>query len=242
MCNMSGHSKWSTIKRQKEVNDQARGKLFSKLSKAISIAVKSGGGPNSDSNLKLRGAMDAARTSNMPKENIKRAIERASESSSQLVEVVYEGFGAQNVGIIVEAATDNKNRTAQEVKYAFERNGGNMAGPGAVSYNFTKKGYMLVKKAADVQEQMLVLIDLGVLDVQDSSEGLNVYTVPTELFSVKQKIEDKGFMVLESEIIQEPVVPVKIESESDVQRIYKLLDALDNLDDVQKVFSSADIK
>jgi YebC/PmpR family DNA-binding regulatory protein len=184
--------------------------------------------------------MDAARTSNMPKENIKRVLRQAQDKLTDLVEITYEGFGPGGVGIIVEAATDNKNRTAQEVKYVFERNGGIMAGPGAVSYNFVKKGYMLVKKSADPQEQMLVLIDLGVLDVQDSSEGLDVYTVPTELFSVKQKIEDKGFMVLESEIIQEPLVPVKIESESDVQRIYKLLDALDNLDDVQKVFSSAD--
>src|SRR3989344_9300740 len=123
---MSGHSKWSTIHRKKEINDQARGKLFSKLSKAISISVKSGGGPNPDMNLKLKVAIDTARSANMPKENIERAISRAAEAAD-LEEITYEGFGPGGVGIIVEAATDNRNRTVQELKQIFDRNGGSLA-------------------------------------------------------------------------------------------------------------------
>lgn len=142
---MSGHSKWSTIKRQKAVTDQARGKIFSKLSKAISVAVKTGGSDNPDFNPKLRVAVETAKASNMPKSNIDRAIQRASEVGD-LTEVLYEGFGPYGVGVVVEATTDNKNRTSQEIKTIFDRSGGNLGGPGSVMFNFVKKGMIIIKR------------------------------------------------------------------------------------------------
>ncbi len=239
---MSGHSKWSTIKRQKGINDQAKGKLFSKFSKAISVAVKSGGGPNPDSNYKLRIAIDAARAGNMPKENIKRAIDRASETASSLIEAQYEGFGPANIGILVEVTTDNKNRAAQEVKLAFDRGGGRMAGPGSVAFNFNKRGYILVEKTGDVEAQMLTIIDLGVEDVSPSDEGLEVYVAPTDLYEKRQAFEESGFKVIESEIVQIPVSTIKVADEAMVQKVYKLLDALEGIEDVEKVFTNADIE
>src|SRR3989344_6041026 len=150
---MSGHSKWATIHRSKEVKDAKRGNLFAKMGRAISIAVKAGGGPDPSANFKLRVAIEKARAADMPKENIERAIAKASEGGA-LEEVTYEGFGPGGIGVIVEAATDNKNRTAQEIKNAFERGGGNLAGPGSVSFNFEQKGFLLVKKTDKPDEQM----------------------------------------------------------------------------------------
>src|SRR3990170_358602 len=153
---MSGHSKWSTIKRKKATTDMVRGKLFSKISKTIATAVKGGGSNNPETNSKLRVAIEEARAANMPKANVERALKKGGEGN--VSEFTYEGFGPGGISVIVEGATDNRNRTGQEIKGIFERGGGSLAGPGAVSFNFKQKGLILVEKGADPQSQMLSMI------------------------------------------------------------------------------------
>lgn len=236
---MSGHSKWSTIKHKKAATDAAKGKLFSRLVKAISIAVKTGGGDNPESNAKLRVAIDAAKAANMPKGNIDRAINKASSEGENLEEVTYEGFGPGGFGVIVEVATDNRNRTGQEIKSIFDKRGGQLAGPGAVSYNFEPKGFLVVKKGDDLDHQMLTLIDLGVEDMEEIDEGIEVYVSPNELYEVKNKIEEKGFGVENAELIQKPKTLQKLEGEKAAKAI-DFLEMLDEHDDVQKVFANLD--
>lgn len=234
---MSGHSKWATIKRQKAANDKSRGQTFSKLSRAITIAAKTGGGPNPDSNYKLRMAIDAARAENMPKDTIDRAINKAS-GAEQVEEVTYEGFGPGGVAIIIQAATDNRNRTAQEVKSILDRGGGSMGQPGSVSFNFDSKGFLLVKKEGNVDEQMLSLIDAGVDDIVEGEDGLEVYVSPQELYGAKGKIEAARFSVLQAELVQKPKTFIELD-EAKSEKLYALLDKLDELEDVQKVFDNA---
>jgi YebC/PmpR family DNA-binding regulatory protein len=236
---MSGHSHFATIKRQKAVNDAAKGNLFSKLARAIMIAAKGGADP--DMNFKLRVEIDKARAASMPKENIDRAIAKATTEAANLQEVVYEGFGPGGIGVIVEAATDNKNRSAQEVKNAFDRGGGNMAGPGAVSFNFEQKGFLLIKKNEDSETQMLTLIDLGAEDIQDTEEGFEVYVAPEKLSEAHKKIEEGGFEVLTSELQMRPKNYVELDNPSDASKAMKLLDSLEAIEDVSKVFSNLDI-
>lgn len=237
---MSGHSKWSTIKRKKEATDSARGKVFSKLSKAISIAIKTGGGPNPDANYKLRMAMDAAKAENMPKANIDRILAKA-DAEGTIDEIMYEGFGPASIGILVEAATDNRNRTAQEIKGLFERGGGALGGPGSVSYNFDSKGYLLVEKKGDTATQELALIDLGVEDLEETMDGIEVYTSPSSIFTLKEKIIKNGFTVLKSELCMKPKTLQMIDDADKARKIIGLLDTLENHDDVQKVFSNLDL-
>jgi len=237
---MSGHSKWSTIKRQKNANDQARGKLFSKLAKAISVAVKTGGGPNPDSNYKLKMAVEQAKSSNMPKENIDRAIQRASGSDTNLQEVTYEGFGPFGVGLIIEAATDNKNRTGQEVKNLLERSGGSMGGPGSVAFNFDSRGLIVIKKKADAEAQMLGLIDLGIEDFEETDDAIEAYVNSVDLMDTAKKLTERGEDVVESKLIQKPKNLINLESAEKSDKLIKLLDNLDELEDVQNVFMNAD--
>ncbi|OGM30155.1 hypothetical protein A2630_02970 [Candidatus Woesebacteria bacterium RIFCSPHIGHO2_01_FULL_44_10] len=237
---MSGHSKWSTIKHKKAVTDAARGRLFSRLVKAIAIAVKTGGGADPDANPKLRVAMEAAKAANMPKVNIDRVITKASSEGENFEEVTYEGFGPGGFGVIVEAATDNRNRTGQEIKSIFEKRGGQLAGPGAVSYNFEPKGYLSIKRNENLDEQMLALIDLGVEDMEESEDGIDAYVSSSELFEVKNKVEAAGFNVNSAELIQKPKTFHKLEGERGAKAI-EFLEALDELDDVQKVFENLDV-
>lgn len=237
---MSGHSKWSTIKHKKAATDAAKGKLFSRLVKAISIAVKTGGGDNPDSNAKLRVAIDAAKAANMPKANIDRAITKATSEGEGLEEMTYEGFGPGGFGVIVEVATDNRNRTGQEIKTIFDKSGGQLAGPGAVSYNFEPKGYLLIEKSENPDGQMLTLIDLGVEDVEETEEGIEIYVSPGDLFEIKNKIEEKGFKVDSAELVQKPKTLQILEGEK-AQKAVDFLDRLDEHDDVQKVFANLDV-
>ncbi len=237
---MSGHSKWATIHRAKEVKDQARGKLFSKISRIITIATKTGGGSNPDSNFKLKDAIEKARAVSMPKDNIDRAINKASESGD-LFEVVYEGFGPAGVAIIVEAATDNKNRTVAEIKNIFEKGGGSVAGQGAVSYNFEQQGLIVVvKKKGDIDSQTLELIDLGAGDIEDQGENWNVYIGPTEVKDKRQKIENAGFVVKSVGLMMKPKTKVVISDKLTQEKIVDLLDLLEEHDDVSNVFENAD--
>ncbi len=236
---MSGHSHFATIKRQKAANDAVKGNLFSKLARNIMIAAKGGADP--DMNFKLRVEIDKARAASMPKENIDRAIAKATTEAANLSEIAYEGFGPGGIGVIVQAATDNKNRTAQEIKNLFDRGGGNLAGPGAVSFNFENKGFLLVKKTADVEAQMLKIIDMGVEDVVELADGLEVYVSPDNLSAIRKKVESEGFEVIETELIMRPKNLVTVSDVSAAIKCLKLLDSLEEYDDVQKVFSNLDI-
>lgn len=237
---MSGHSKWATIHRQKEVKDAKRGNLFSKLGRAISIAVKSGGGPDLSANFKLRVAVEKARAADMPKENIERAISRAAEAGA-LEEINYEGFGPGGIGVIVEAATDNRNRTSQEIKTAFERGGGSLAGPGSVSFNFEQKGFLVVSKTADAEAQMLKLIELGVEDVSETENQIEVTTAPDKLGEIRKSLEAAGFEVTSMELYLHPKTLVTIFDPESAKRAMTFLEELEEHEDVQRVFSNLDV-
>lgn len=236
---MSGHSKWSTIKRKKEATDQARGNLFSKLARAISVAVKTGGGGNPETNYKLRMAIDTARSVNMPKENIERAISKGT-TQGDLEEVFYEGFAPFGISVIVEAATDNRNRTSQEIKGLFERGGGQLAGPGAVSFNFEPKGELIIQKN-NPQSQMLTLIDLGVEDIEETSEAIEAYSEPSAISELKKKIEAEGFVVKSADLVQRPKTLMTIDDKAKAKKILDFLNTLEDHEDVQKVFANVDI-
>lgn len=232
---MSGHSKWATIHRQKGIKDAVRGQLFSKLAHAITIATKVGGG-SVDSNYRLKIIIDKARAANMPKENIERAISKAI-GAEELSEITYEGFGPGGVGILVEVATDNKNRTAQEIKNIFEKSGGSLAGPGAVSFNFKPKEMLVVEKQSDVESQILSIIDLGVDDVEEVGGALDIYIDPSLGHETKEKLENLGMSITSVELIQKPINFVAA-SEADMEKVINLLDILNAHDDVQKVFAN----
>ena len=235
---MSGHSHFATIKRQKGLNDAKKGKVFSKMARDIAIAVKAAG-PDPDSNYKLRLVIDKARSYNMPKSNIERAIS-SGVGGAALEEITYEGFGPGGIGVIVKVATDNKNRTAQEMKNTFERAGGSLAGPNAVSFNFENKGFILVEKSSNPEEQTLKLIDLGIEDIEETSDGIEVYVAPEKLGEIRKKIEEIGFIVKEAELFMKPITYQKVEG-NDVNRALDFMDSLDDLDDVQSVYSNLDV-
>ncbi len=239
---MSGHSHYATIHRQKEIKDAARGSIFSKLARAITIAVKSGGGPDPDSNFKLRVEMDRAHAANMPKDNIERAIARATEAEgASLEEVTYEGFGPGGIAVIVEATTDNRNRTSQEIKNLFERGGGSLAGPGAVSFNFEPKGLLLVAKSDNPEEQILKLIDLGAEDVEETTDGVEIYVAPNKLSEVRKNLEDAGFTPTTTELIQKPKNLLTVSDSTGAAKALNFLNTLNEHDDVQKVYANLDI-
>lgn len=233
---MSGHSHYATTHRQKELKDAAKGQIFSKLARQITIAAKAGG-PDPASNFKLRVIIEKARAASMPKENIERAISKA-ETSGELEEVSYEGFGPGGIGIIVEAGTDNRNRTANEIKNIFDKGGGKFAGPGAVSFNFEHTGLLVVEKDTNPQEQMLKLIDLGVADVEEAESDIEVYVFPNDLFEVQKKLIDAGFKVTTTELVQRPKTYQELTSEEEVVKATKLLETLHDHDDVQKVYTN----
>ena len=232
---MSGHSHFATIKRQKAANDSVKGNIFSKMARAIMIAAKSGGDP--DMNFRLRVEIDKARGVNMPKENIERAIAKATTEALNLEEISYEGFGPSGVNVIIEAATDNKNRTAQEIKNALDKAGGSLAGPGAVLFNFEHKGYLLLKKDSDPQTQMLKIIDMGVEDVEETDDGIEVYVASDKLSATKKILEGAGAEILETELQMKPKNPVEV-SDDQAKKVLALLSALEDFDDVQKVFTN----
>lgn len=237
---MSGHSKWSTIKRQKGVADAKRGQAFTKLSNAITLAIKQGGGiADPDSNFKLRLAIDRARSMNMPKDNIERAIDRATASSKDSFdEVVYEGFAPGGVAIIVEAATDNKNRTTSEVKNIIEKNGGSMGNPGSVSYLFNRRGEIVVKKGdKSADDVMMVALDEGLEDIEEESEVFFLYTAPENLSKVKSALENGGFEIENVELVYKPLTTIEVD-ESTYQKIDDLVSKIEDHDDVQTTYTN----
>lgn len=239
---MSGHSKWSTIKRQKGANDARRGQAFTKASKLITIAARDGANP--DSNFKLRLAVEAARSINMPKENIERAITRATggDGSKPLEESVYEGYGPAGVALLIEVVTDNKMRTGSEIRSILDKSGGNLAGPGSVAYNFKTIGAISVDVAGkDPDELFLLAADSGAEDIETESSESTVYCKPEDLVRVKEAIVAADYSVTSSEVIKEPTSTIKIVDEGQAKNILSLVEKLENLDDVQKVYANFDI-
>lgn len=241
---MSGHSKWATIKRQKGANDAKRGQAFTKLSKAITIAVRQGGGsPDITMNFKLRLAVEAARNANMPKDNIERAIERASgKQAVDLEEVVYEGFGPGGFSVVVEGLTDNKVRTVAEVKSIFNKNGGNMGAQGSVMYQFEKKGIITVQKGNKTLDDIfLIAADYGVEDIEDVGDEVLLYTKPEEITEVQENIKKQGLSIQSAELIFRPIVHYAITTKEDAERALSFVEKLEDNDDVQNVYANFDI-
>lgn len=238
---MSGHSKWAQIKRQKGKNDQKRGQTFTKLSNAITIAVKQGGGiTDPDQSFRLRLAVDAARSANMPKENIERAIQRAAGKEGQdLQEVLYEGFAPGGVSIIVEAATDNAARTTAEVKSIFNKGGGNFGQPGSVAYQFTNLGRIIVAKNDKTFDEIFeIAIDSGAQDIEEVGDEVFIYTNFSDLIKVKKTLEDKGLTIAEAETVREPISKIAIESPEALSKVVNFVETLEGLDDILKVYTN----
>jgi YebC/PmpR family DNA-binding regulatory protein len=241
---MSGHSKWSTIKRQKGANDAKRGALFTKISREISVAARAGG-PDPDANYRLRLAVEKARRPpiNMPAENIKRAIDKATGSgdAEQFEEVVYEGYGPGGVAVLVEAATDNRNRTAAEVRSVFSKSGGQLAGTGAVAWQFEPRGLITVpRNGTDPDEVALMAIDAGAVDVDTEADPLEIYTEPADLEAVRRALESSGVGVDAAESAMIAKQTVSLEPDK-VRQAMRLVEQLEDLDDVQRVTANVDI-
>jgi YebC/PmpR family DNA-binding regulatory protein len=241
---VSGHSKWSSIKHKKGAADAKRGKLFSKLSRAIIVAAKEGG-PDPGGNLALQNAIEKARSYSMPKDNIERAIARGSgtESDGQSFEtVVYEGYGPGGVAVIVEALTDNRNRTASEVRHAFDKNDGNLGTSGAVAWLFERRGVVLVSASgADEDELTLAAAEGGADDVSLDGSTYEVVSAPEALTGVREAIEGAGFAVDSAELTMRPKTTVEVADESAAKKILRLIDQLEENDDVQDVYANFDI-
>ena len=239
---MSGHSKWSTIKRQKGVADAQRGQVFTKLSKEIIMAAKAGGGDPAG-NTRLRLAIQKAKESNMPADNIKRAIERASGGGdgADLVEITYEGYGPAGTAVLVEVATDNRNRTVAEVRNVLTRAGGNLGETGSVSWNFENRGVIIVTpNGKDPDDVALYAIDAGAEDVQVGDGAIDVYTAPGDLEKVRKALEDNGVTVDSAEASRVPKTTVALDEKHAVAML-RLVEKLEAIDDVQKVYFNADI-
>lgn len=237
---MSGHSKWSTIKHQKGVQDKKRGQLFSKLVRQIVVAVAQGGSSDPQKNFKLRLAIDKAREANLPKVNIARAIARGGGKGEKAVfnSVSLEGFGPEGAAVIVEGVTDNKNKTFTEIKSFFEKRGGKLADHGAVRYLFEKKGFLLVEKQEEIEKQILGIIDIGVEDVEETKSGIKVYTRPSLLTEFALKLTKAGFKLGLHEQVYRPKNLINLEGES-AEKVLRFLKELEERDDVVRVFCDA---
>jgi YebC/PmpR family DNA-binding regulatory protein len=239
---MSGHSHWATIKHKKGAIDAKRGKLFSKLSRAIIIAARHGGG-DPEMNLKLRYAIDKARQVSMPKDNIERAIKRGTGDMEGVTfeEITYEGFGAGGVAIMVDVLTDNRNRTASEIRKVFERSGGHMGSAGCVAYLFERKGLFGVDAATTDEDTLMgIALDAGADDLKRSGSAFDVTCDPSAFNQVQQALEKAGIKTVLAEISQVPKVQVDADAEAG-QKVLKLMDALDDHDDVQNVYSNLNV-
>jgi YebC/PmpR family DNA-binding regulatory protein len=242
---MSGHSKWSTIKRQKGANDARRGQAFTKAGRLITIAAREGGG-NPTTNFKLRLAIEAARAINMPKDNIERAILRATgggdAGNKQLEEVLYEGYGPNGVALLIEVVTDNKMRTASEIRSLLERAGGSLSGPGSVAFLFKSQGLIEVSlQGKNADELLLTAADSGADDVEAEEEVAYVYTKPEMMEEIKEKLVEQGYTINSSEVIKQSTTTSKITSEQEAQKVLNLIEKLEELEDVQKVYANFDI-
>jgi YebC/PmpR family DNA-binding regulatory protein len=241
---LSGHSKWSSIKHKKGAADAKRGKLFSKLSRAIIVAAKEGGGDPAN-NLALQNAVEKAKSYSMPKDNIDRAIAKGSGAdadASAFETVVYEGYGPEGVAVIVEALTDNRNRTASDVRHAFTKHGGSLGATGAVAWQFERRGVVVVPAVGvDEDELLLVAADAGAEDVDRDGDVFQVTSAPEVVAAVREAVEAAGFAADSAELMMVPKTTVAVEDESKAKQVMRLIDTLEDNDDVQDVYANFDI-
>ena len=237
---MSGHSKWSTIKHKKAATDKKRGKIFTQLTKELTIAAREGGGDPSF-NTRLALAMDKAKANNMPKDNIERAVKRGTGEleGSELFELMYEAYAPNGVGLLVEVVTDNKNRAVADLRHALNKNGGNMADGGSVVWQFARKGYIAVGGDVDQDELFLVAADAGADDIQ-FGEVAEVYTELDNFQAVREAIKEAGMDVEEASMVYEPNNPLEL-SHSEALQVMRVIEVIEDLDDVQNVYSTLEI-
>jgi YebC/PmpR family DNA-binding regulatory protein len=237
---MSGHNKWSTIKHKKAATDAKRGKIYTRIVKEIILAAKGGGDP--ETNPRLRTAINTAKQANMPRENIERAIKRGTGEieGAAYEEVTYEGYGQNGVGIVVEVMTDNKNRSVADVRHAFSKYGGDMAVAGAVAWNFDHKGYFTVPtEGIEEDDIMMAALEAGAEDIQKSDEDYEIYTSPTDFHAVLSEMEKAGYKIENAELTRVP--KNTINADNVAEKLMKLIDQLEELDDVQKVYANFEL-
>ena len=239
---MAGHSKWASIKHKKAATDAKRGKLFTKLARAITVAAREGGGDPAG-NHTLAAAIEKAKGYSMPKDNIQRAIDRGTgEGDAGAIErVVYEGYGPGGAAVLVEALTDNRNRTGSEIRHAFDRHGGSLGEPGSVAWQFEKKGVVLVDGARYGEDDLMAAIDAGAEDVAADDDTLRVVSEPASLTAVREALEDSDVEIESAELAMEPKAVVEVTDPAEARRLVRLIDALDDHDDVDEVHANFDI-
>lgn len=241
--NMSGHSKWSNIKRKKEKTDGARAKIFTKIGRELAVAVKEGGGSDPASNSKLKDCIAKAKANNVPNDNIERIIKKAAGDGdgNKYESIRYEGYGPCGVAVIVETLTDNRNRTAGDIRHYFDKFGGNLGTPGCVSFMFSSKGVIMIEKNdLDDDKVMEDALESGASDFMTDDETFEIYTEPEDFSSVREDLESKGYEFVSAEIEMVPSTFTSISDEESVLKMKKLLDMLDDNDDVQNVFHNWD--
>jgi YebC/PmpR family DNA-binding regulatory protein len=239
---MSGHSKWHSIKHKKGAADAKRGKLFSKLARAITVAARDGGG-DPGGNPTLATAIQKAKEASMPKDKIQKAIDVGTGAGSEgaaIERIVYEGYGPAGVAVLVEALTDNRNRASAEIRHAFTKHGGNLGEPGSVAWIFEKKGAIVVDSSRYSEDDLIGAIDAGAEDVREDGDQLRIICEPTDLTAVREALEGEGIEVVSAGLATEPKSTVELKGH-DAERLLKLLDALDEQDDVDEVFANFDI-
>ncbi len=241
---MSGHSKWANIKHKKGKADAERGKAFTKIGREIAIAVREGGGDPAV-NGKLRDIIAKAKAVNMPNDNISRSIKKAAGEAQNVIfeEITYEAYAPGGIALIVEVVTDNRNRTGSEVRHIIEKHGGSLGTTGSVSYMFDFKGLLLIERSAGVDEDELMLnaLDAGAEDVQTSEEGFEVYTAPNDFSAVREALEGKGYSFLSADRRKLPQTTIGIDDEETLAKVQKILELLDDNDDVMEVFHNAEL-
>lgn len=241
---MSGHSKWANIKRKKEATDSKKASIFSKLGKEITVAVKMGGSADPNVNRKLKDVIAKAKSQNMPNDNINRCIQKAAGDSSaeNYEEIVYEGFGPCGLAVIVEALTDNKNRTAADVRAAFSRAGGSLGQTGSVGYMFEKKGYILIEKNSNIDEYelMLEVLEHGAEDFVSEEEYIEITTSPEDFSAVREFLEEKNITMLEADVRQ--IANIKKDlTDEECEKVQNFLDKLEDMDDVQNIWHNGNL-
>ena len=241
---MSGHSHWQTIRRKKESNDAKRGAVFTKVAREIVIAVREGGGGDTDTNIRLRMALDKARSMGMPKDNIERAIRRGTgeDKGEEIIQVLYEGYGPNGVAIMIDVLTDNRNRSVAAVRHALTRSGGTMADPGAVAWQFERRGSITVPSSVDFEELFMAAVEIGALDVIDGGDedAHEVITAPTDLHLVSNGLKEMDIPVDNAELVLMPTNEIALGKQESV-KVLRLIDELEELDDVRRVFSNLEM-
>lgn len=237
---MSGHSKWSTIKRKKEKTDGQRAKIFTKIGRELVVAVRDGGSPDPNVNSKLKDCIAKAKANNVPNDNIERIIKKAAGDgdSSKYENITYEGYGPSGIAVIVETLTDNRNRTAGDLRHYFDKFGGNMGTPGCVSFMFSRMGVIVIEKEGlDEDTVMEAALEVGASDFNSDDEDVfTIYTEPSDFSSVRESLENKNYKFVSAEIEMVPSTYTKIEDQEALEKMQKLLDTLEDNDDVQNVW------